>query len=267
MKNTIQNIRKKIHFWFEDVETPMGFSTDLLIVFLIFVVSIIFVIKTYPHSAAFTLVLDSIENIIVGFFIFEYVVRLWASPDRVREFFKIYTLVDLLAIIPFFFDNDSYQVLRVFRALRVLRLMRYMQGHSFFFKKFNKTHIIITRIAFILSSIIFVSSGIIFFAEKNYPGSNIHTFFDAVYFTIITLTTVGYGDITPKSDYSRLITILMVFSGIIFIPYQIKELLKQFVSGEKLTVVCNCCDLEKHDSDANYCKKCGSEIDIKVIND
>ncbi len=255
------DLKSKIHFWFDDMETPGGRALDILIVVLIFIVSVIFVIKTYSLPPDLHYWLDRVENSIIVVFIIEYLLRIWSAPHRMREILKIYSIVDLLAIIPIFFAIDSYQVLRIFRALRVLRLIRFLKGTHFFYRKFTQTHIIIIRITFIIVAIIFVSSGLIFYAESRNPGSDIKTFTDAVYFSIITLTTVGYGDFTPKTGYGRFITILIVLSGIIFIPYQVKELIKQFlVSDEKRMRECKGCGHEYHDGDALFCKKCGGRL-------
>jgi voltage-gated potassium channel len=255
------DLKSKIHFWFEDIQTPAGRALDILVVILIFIVSTIFVLKTYPLPSVLHYWLDRVENFIIVVFVIEYILRIWSAPDRIREMLKIYSIVDLVAIIPIFFAIDSYQVLRIFRALRVLRLIRFLKDSHFFYKKFSQTHLIIIRITFIIFAIIFVSSGLIFYAESRNPGSDIKTFADAVYFSIITLTTVGYGDITPKTGYGRFITVLIVLSGIIFIPFQVKELIKQFlVRDEKQIRKCAGCSHDSHDGDALFCKKCGGKL-------
>lgn len=261
MKNSITTIREKLHFLFEDVDTVAGRTIDVLIIFLIFIVSIIFVLKTYDFPPQILHILDYIENIIVAIFIIEYITRLWAAPKRIKEALKLYTLVDLIAIIPFFFANDSYQVLRIFRALRVLRLTRFIREKQSLLNRFTRTQLIILRIIFIIFSIIFVSAGMIFYAESGKAGSQINSFFDAVYFSIITLSTVGYGDITPVTSYGRFITVLMVSSGIIFIPWEIRQLLRQFkISDDKVPNPCITCHLEYHDDDSLYCKRCGTRL-------
>jgi len=260
---TIASMKERLHFLFTDVDTIPGRTLDLLVVFLIFLVCIIFVLKTYSLPSGVLKALDTTENVIVILFMCEYVLRLWAAPDRFREAIKIYTLVDLIAIIPFFFANDSYQVLRIFRALRVLRLTRFLKEKKSLFRNLSTTQLIIIRIVFIIFAIIFVSSGMIFYAESGKPGSNITSFFDAVYFSIITLSTVGYGDITPVTSYGRFITLLIVISGITFIPWEVRQLIRHFkIEETKELAPCHSCDLQYHDADARYCKRCG----IKLID-
>jgi voltage-gated potassium channel len=259
--------KAKINFWFEDIDTPMGRAVDIIVVTLVFIVSTLFVIKTYPISQELRYALDMTENIIIFFFIIEYILRMWSAPSKVRHFFKIYSIIDLVAIMPFFFAGGSidYQILRVFRVLRFLRLVRYMQGGHFFFMRLNRMNITVIRIAYIILSIIFVSSGMIFYAENGLDGSQIKTFTDAVYFSIVTLTTVGYGDITPISGYGRFITVLIIVSGIVFIPWQIRDLIMQlFSASQKTEKECDSCGLGYHELDADHCKKCGCRLTVRI---
>jgi voltage-gated potassium channel len=254
--------KAKINFWFEDIETPSGRAVDIAVVTLVFLVSGIFVIKTFPISEELRQSLSRLENYIVGIFVIEYLLRMWSAPSRIKQFFNFYSFIDLIAIIPIFFIGQGYQILRIFRALRFLRLVRFLRGEHFFLRKFSPTNIIVIRIIYILLSIIFVSAGMIFYAENDLPESQINTFFDAVYFSIVTLTTVGFGDITPVSTYGRFITILIIVSGIILIPWQIKDLFKHLLSpDQKIEGACKKCNLIYHDKDARFCKNCGCKLD------
>lgn len=253
--------KSKVHFWFEDIETPMGRATDIFVVTLVFIVSTIFVVKTYYIPDPVRQMLNRVENIIIAVFVLEYILRLWSAPSKVKHFFRIYSIIDLVAIIPIFFDVDAYQILRVFRALRFLRLVRFLEGGHFFFRRLNLTQVVVIRIIYIILSIIFVSAGMIFYVENGLPDSNINTFFDAVYYSIVTLTTVGFGDITPVSGYGRLITILIILSGITFIPWQVRNLIHHMVAPSvKIALPCRSCGLSNHDTDAIYCKKCGAAL-------
>jgi voltage-gated potassium channel len=113
-------------------------------------------------------------------------------------------------------------------------------------------------------AIVFVSAGLIFYAEHEINPVKFSTFFDAIYFSVVTLTTVGFGDITPVSPYGRIITVLIIISGIVFIPWQVRNLIAHFiVSINKVSLLCKECGLEYHDRDATHCKRCGSKIYYK----
>jgi voltage-gated potassium channel len=75
------------------------------------------------------------------------------------------------------------------------------------------------------------------------------------------MTTVGFGDITPTSDAGKLMTVLMILSGIALIPWQLGDLIKQVAkNGTKLTNICKNCQLSSHDLDASFCKRCGVKL-------
>lgn len=253
--------RERIHFWFEDVDSTAGRAVDLVVVFLILLVSTIFVVKTYPLDEGLRHLLDKIELGVVIIFMAEYVLRIWSAPHRVRQIFRPYSLVDLIAIVPVFFSGQSYQILRVFRALRVLRLARFLEGRHFFYRRLTTSHVVIIRILYIITAIVFVASGLIFYAEQGVPNSRINTFSDAVYFSIVTMSTVGFGDITPASDFSRVITVLMIVSALVFIPWQFRNLLAAFMQpAAQVGVRCPRCFAERHSEDAIFCRCCGGRL-------
>ena len=257
----LSNIKQRINFYFEDLTTPMGKTFDLVVITLIFLVCAAFVVETYDITKRVREIVNLIETIIIVIFIIEYLLRFWVAERKLKFFFNIYSLIDLAAILPIFFAQQHFQVIRVFRTLRIMRLIRFLENRHFFFGSIKPVHLIIFRIIYIMFAIVFVSSGLIFYTEHEVNPENFRTFFDGVYFSIVTLTTVGFGDITPLSDYGRAITILIILSGILFIPWQVRNLIAHFIfSINKASLTCKECGLEYHDRDAIHCKRCGSKI-------
>lgn len=239
----------------------MGKAFDLVVLVLIFLICAIFVLKTYNLSETTLRRLNQAETIITIIFVIEYLLRFWVAENRLKHLFNIYSLIDLAAIVPLFFAQQHFQVIRLFRALRILRLLRFLENSHFFFGSIKTIHLIIFRIVFIITAIVFVSSGLIFYAESRINPEDFSTFFDAVYFSVVTLTTVGFGDMTPVSDYGRVITMLIIISGIVFIPWQVRNLIAHFIASmSKISQTCTGCDLEYHDRDALHCKRCGSAL-------
>jgi voltage-gated potassium channel len=108
--------------------------------------------------------------------------------------------------------------------------------------------------------IFFISSGLFFYVE-NPLNPNVQTFGDAFYFTVVTLTTVGFGDITPLSEAGKWITVFMILSGIILIPWQISRIVKEWIYiSTKKEILCPGCGLRYHDENASHCKSCGHII-------
>ena len=261
MNTMLSKIKQRINFYFEDLTTPMGKTFDLVVIALILMACITFVVQTYEIPEGVRKTVNLLETGIIGIFIIEYLLRLWVTEKKLKHFFNIYSLIDLAAIIPIFFAQQPFQVIRVFRVIRIMRLMRFLEHRHFFFGSIQSVHLIIFRVIFIMVAIVFVSAGLIFYAEHEINPENFRTFFDAIYFSVVTLTTVGFGDITPVSDYGRTITLLIIISGIVFIPWQVRNLIAHFIASvNKIALACNRCGLEYHERDATHCKRCGERI-------
>jgi len=257
----LSKFKQRINFYFEDLTTPMGKTFDLVVISLIFLVCAAFVVETYDIPEKVRKVVNLLEVTIIVIFIIEYLLRFWVAKKKLKHLFHIYSLIDLAAILPIFFAQQHFQVIRVFRTLRIMRLIRFLENQHFFFGSIKSVHLIIFRIIYIMIAIVFVSAGLIFYAEHEINPEKFRTFFDAVYFSVVTLTTVGFGDITPVSDYGRTITVLIIISGIVFIPWQVRNLIAHLiVSVNKVFLACRECGLEHHERDAIYCKRCGSRI-------
>ena len=263
----LSNFKQRINFYFEDLTTPMGKTFDLVVISLIFLVCAAFVVETYDIPEKVRKVVNLLETTIIGIFIIEYLLRFWVAEKKLKHFFHIYSLIDLAAILPIFFAQQHFQVIRVFRTLRIMRLIRFLENQHFFFGSIKPVHLIIFRIIYIIIAIVFVSAGLIFYAEHEINPEKFRTFFDAVYFSVVTITTVGFGDITPVSAYGRTITVLIIISGIVFIPWQVRNLIAHFIaSTNKISLVCEECGLEYHERDALHCKRCGKKISQKKMS-
>ena len=251
-------IKERIRFWFDDLSTPMGRAVDLVIMLLIAVACVNAVAMTYwpPENHPGLWYLDMFITVC---FVIEYLLRLWVAEDRLRHVFKLYSLIDLLAILP----AGGLRGLRIFRLLRILRLIRFLETEEFFFGRIKQIHLYVIRIAFTLFCIPSVSAGLIFYAEHR-PGAQEQTFndfFDAFYYSVVTLTTVGFGDQVPVTDLGRVITLGMIVSGIVFVPWQVKNLIAYFLTTRtKEFNLCEGCGLAYHEADAAFCRRCGRKL-------
>jgi len=223
------NLRERIHFYFEDIETPLGRAVDFFIIVLVIIASVIFVFETYENPPFGRETLELAETIIMSIFVAEYLLRFWVSDQKRRHFFSIYSLIDLLTILPFLFVSFHLQVLQVFRIFRILRLVRYFQVSHLFAKNTGDDIFLAIRLFFTFFCVTFISSGFLFYVEHPLNGAEFGTFFDAFYFSIVALTTVGFGDIVPITQWGRIITIVMILSGAILIPWQLSGVIKRLV--------------------------------------
>ena len=254
-------IKEKISFYLEDIETPVGRTINLLITGLVLLSSGIFVAETYPISVVLRTRLEAIDTTILLLFVAEYLVRFWCAENKLKYFFSLYPLIDLVAILPFFLGAIDISFIRIFRWFRILRLIRFIEGKTLFGRISSEDSAIFTRILFTLFAIIFVYSGLIYQVEHPVNSKSFKTFLDAVYFSVVTMTTVGFGDVTPISEAGRLLTVLMILTGIALIPWQLGDLIKRLVkTANQVETLCPDCGLTFHDADAQFCKLCGTPL-------
>jgi voltage-gated potassium channel len=251
-------LRDKIAFYLEDIETPLGRGINFLITGLVLVSSGIFVVETYPIPALLRTRLNILETAILLIFTVEYCLRFWCARQKVQFLFSVFSIVDLLSIVPFLLGSTNIGFLRIFRWFRILRLVRFIGRKTIFGYVSSEDSAILTRILFTLFSIIFVYSGLIYQVEHKL-NPKFGTFLDAIYFSVSTVTTAGFGDITPSSQMGKLLTTLMILTGIVLIPWQLGDLVKRLVkTSEQIESTCTDCGLVSHDADAQFCKRCGT---------
>ncbi len=258
-RSKITQICRRLVFYIEDLETPAGLAASFIITALIFLSAAIFVIQTYPISSQFRSILAIIDRGIIICFSIEYLIRFLGSEKKIGFIFNLYSLIDLLAILPFLLGFFNIGFIRILRWFRILRLIRFLDFKVSFLRIQTQDGIIFARILFTLITIIFIFSGLIYQVEHPINPETFGTFLDAVYFSVVTMTTVGFGDVTPLSEMGRFLTILMILTGVALIPWQIGNLIKQFVkTANQVETVCLDCGLSPHDADALYCKRCGT---------
>ena len=253
--------RENTAFYLKDLQTPLGKVINLTIVILVMLSSSIFVAETYYIPKSIYLVLNAIDVLILNIFAVEYLLRLWSAKNRIQYIFSIYSIIDLIAILPFFMGAIDLGYIRLLRWFRILRLIRFIDRKFLFGNITTEDGAIFTQILFTLFAIIFVYSGLIYQVEHPVNPEVFTTFVDAMYFSIVTMTTVGFGDVTPVSEIGRLLTVLMILTGIALIPCQIGDLIKRIIkTTNEVETICSGCGLDLHDEDAKFCKLCGTKL-------
>lgn len=254
-------LQQIFRYYLNDENTPIAQVVDLIVTGLVLVSSAIFVAETYPIPDDVRQVLDIADQVILGVFTVEYGLRLWAAEHKLKHVFSLYSLIDLLAIVPFYWGASDIRFIRIFRWFRILRLIRFVEGKTIVGYLSREDSAILARILFTLFAIIFVYSGLIYQVEHPRNPEGFATFLDAVYFSVATMSTVGFGDITPVSEIGRLLTVLMILTGIALIPWQLGDLIKQLVkTSNQVEIACPGCELSRHETDARYCKICGDRL-------
>lgn len=252
-----ENLRKYLGYK-ESKETLIA---DKIIITLIFLSSLFYVLETYNLPIYISNTIEFLDLLIIVIFTIEFLLRYYVVKDRIKHTKSFYTIIDFLTIFPFWVGIGDLHFLRILRFFRFFRYSKkYLKMSSSFLGKNSIEKLFIVRILFTIFTILFISSGIVYTFERPY-NDKINTFDDAFYFTLVTVTTVGFGDITPVTKIGKFVTMFVIISGVIVIPWHIGQLIKYLIyNTRKSQVTCEDCGLKYHDPDAVYCKHCGARI-------
>jgi voltage-gated potassium channel len=229
--NLLENPKSKIKPYF-----------DLLIISLV-ILTVSILIYDVDHKIPYHMVV--IENLAVSVFIFEWVGRFWVSAnlrlriikyhedllqsgkkEKLSQILKIiiiqklkYTfspmsIIDLLAILP---SYRPLRVLRIFLIFRLFKIFRYTKSINSFFKVLDDKKFEFNFLILLGAFAVFMSSTIMYVFEGGGENANIHSFLDTVYWAVITITTVGYGDITPVTLTGKIVTVFLVGGGFLIL--------------------------------------------------
>ena len=252
-------------------DTRLGRIFDLTLITAISLSILISFIETIPSSAnTFKLVLEILEYVLTFFFTVEYIARIYCSPrprDYVLSFFGI---IDLLSILPpylsYFLPNARYMML--LRSFRFIRIFRIFKLFSFINEGYILMHSLqksLTKIVvyFLFVLILVTCLGtLMFMVENGQPNTQFTDLATSVYWAIVTMTTVGYGDITPVTPIGRLLSAFVMLLGytIIAVPTGIVTATIIDETKEKpKDGHCPRCDGMVRDDD-RYCSHCGEKL-------
>lgn len=192
---------------------------------LILLSVITFSIETIPNLKPQTrTILQTIEWFSVIIFSLEYLLRIYVADSKPKFIFSFFGIIDLLAILPFYLsfgiDLRSLRALRFLRLFRILKLVRYNKAMNHFTSAIKSAKEEIFLFIFITLILIYFSAVGIYYFENEAQPEHFSSIFDSLWWAIITLTTVGYGDVYPITVGGKVFTffILMIGLGIVAIP-------------------------------------------------
>ena len=214
-----------------------------------------FIIASFYHHVD---ELHSVEESIGIVYLLEFLARLFISTQRLHAIFNPIGLADLIVIASLLAPTlaENYSFLRVVRALRLLRsyhMINTLRRES----RFVRMHEDVIFSVVNLLVFIFVITAVVYVTQVGVNPA-IRDYFDALYFTVATLTTTGFGDITLIGTGGHLLAVLIMIFGIsLFL-----RLLQTIFRPEKVRYECPTCGLNRHDNDAVHCKHCGTVLHI-----
>ena len=211
----------------------------------------------------------SLEWFFTVLFTIEYLGRLWCVRRPLRYARSFYGVVDLLAIVPGYLSllvsGTGYllivRVLRLLRLFRILKLSRYVGAADTLIEALSHSRRKILVFLFAILTLVTVFGSLMYLIEG--PENGFTSIPRGVYWAIVTLTTVGYGDITPHTTAGQMVSamVMVLGYGIIAVPTGIYAAeLRDVIVRRRETVKCAECSRIGHDEDAKVCKFCGSNL-------
>lgn len=264
------SLREKLHEIIFEADTPAGKAFDVVLLIGI-VLSIVAVVLESVGSirSVYGPQLRRIEWFFTILFTVEYLLRLLTIRRPLAYAFSFFGLVDLMAIVPTYASlviSGTHSLL-VIRALRLLRVFRVLKLAHFV----GEAQVLVTamrasarKITIFLGavlSMVLVLGAMMYLIEGEKHGFS--SIPQAIYWAIVTLTTVGYGDIAPQTVLGKLLasTVMILGYAILAVPTGIVTVELANARGKGLTTqACNACSAQGHDLDAKFCKYCGFQL-------
>ncbi len=253
-------------------ETPMGKAFDVVLsISIVLSVIVIMLDSVEAIQNRYAQTLYIIEWLFTLLFTLEYGLRL-ISVRRPGLYFKsFFGLVDLISILPSYlillFPGTqamlAIRILRLLRVFRILKLSAYMDEADIMMAALHKSSRKIMVFLYAVFMLVIVFGSLVYVVESREAGFT--SIPRSVYWAIVTLTTVGYGDISPQTPLGQLLAsaIMIMGYGIIAVPTGIysAELIRTYTAGKVRNDACPACGQTGHDFDADYCKHCGHALE------
>lgn len=249
-------------------DTRLGKLFDIILLSLILASTAIIMMESVPQlDKRFHYIFLILEWIISIFFTLEYSMRIAVVKNKKSYIFSFFGVIDFLALVPFFlsFFFPITKYFLIFRMLRMLRIFRIFNLLDFM----NDGYLIVRALKnssrkiyiFLLFLIIFsvIVGSLMFMVEGGRPG--FETIPQSIYWAVVTVTTVGYGDVSPITPLGKFFAVVLMLAGysIIAVPTGIVTA-EMRNKRQNMELVCERCGNDDIDDDARYCKKCGKKL-------
>ena len=256
-------------------DSPAGRAFDVALMVVILASVLVVMLDSVPWIAArHRGVFHALEWSFTTFFTIEYVVRLACVRRPLAYARSFFGIVDLLAVLPTYISTFvpelgaliDVRVLRLLRVFRVLKLGQYLDEFQFLAQAFadSRRKILVFLTAVFVAVVV---GGTVMYVVEG-PQNGFSSIPISVYWAVTTMTTVGFGDITPKTDFGRLIASFMMLLGwgVLAVPTGIvtAEMTARRTSRLVLRRICPGCGAVGHDADAGYCRLCGAALEPDV---
>jgi len=263
--------RKRLYEIIFESDTKAGQWFDKAVLGIIAISTFTVILHSYGSiRVKYGNVLNVIEWTITVLFTLEYCLRIWVAPKPIRYILSFYGFIDLLTLLPsyiglFYAPGQSLVVIRLLRLLRVFRILKLTDytgaGRTIVMALWKSKEKIIVFIVFVLTMSVIIGTMMYLIEGEESGFTDIPT---SVYWAIVTLTTVGYGDLSPLTPLGKFFASLVMILGYSILAVPTGIVTASIISTKKAgsnTQVCSNCMFDKHDDDAHFCKRCGASLD------
>ncbi|MFB9862705.1 ion transporter [Rufibacter immobilis] len=269
-----QDLRHTLYTIIHGTDTAAGRRFDVVLLWMILLSTLTVCLESVPsYRAAWSAPFRLLEWMFTIVFTVEYLLRIYSHPRPLRYIFSFYGIIDFLSVVPtfiaFFIPGFRFlmtiRVLRLLRVFRILKLTSYIENAQLITSALKASAHKITVFIMAVLSLVLIIGSVIYVVEGEENGFT--SIPQSIYWAVVTITTVGYGDITPRTPLGQVISSLVMLMGyaIIAVPTGIVtvELSKLKPNKASLTParVCPDCGQEVKKRD-NFCRNCG----LKLIN-
>ncbi|KAA3614202.1 MAG: ion transporter [Calditrichaeota bacterium] len=273
-KSRHQSWRLKLHEIIFEADTRAGKVFDIILILAILLSVSAVMLESIPAvKQQYGYQLFIAEWTFTILFSAEYFLRITTVGRPVKYVTSFFGVVDFLAIVPTYLSLllpgtqalAVIRILRVLRIFRVLKLVQYLGEAQSLVAALKASRRKIIVFMFTVVSLVVIIGSIMYLVESEESG--FESIPHSIYWAIVTLTTVGYGDITPQTDLGKMLSAIVMILGysILAVPTGIitAEITMGAVKGRISTQSCPECSAEGHDADAEYCKFCGQPLNPK----
>jgi voltage-gated potassium channel len=263
--------RHKLHEVIFEADTPAGKRFDVALLWVIVISVLAVMLESVSEiRAEWGTELVFIEWTCTILFTIEYVARLLAVKKPMRYVFSFFGLVDLLSILPTYLGlvlrgSGSLIVVRILRLLRVFRVLKligFLEEARVLNKALKSSRRKIAVFLMTVVALVVILGTLMYIIET--PESGFTSIPRSIYWAIVTLTTVGYGDIAPASPLGQFFAAVIMIMGYAIIAVPTGIVTTELAKGERIssnTQACKSCGREGHSDDAEFCKFCGTHLD------
>lgn len=248
-------IRRYLNAALFDLDSRLGRNINLMGIIVIIITVVLSMIGTLESISPSTRNAIEIAELVITFaFALEYVLRVIAARRPMAYIFSFYGLIDLLTWLPLLFIGDSTIAIRLLRVLRLLKLIRYLKALHLFLSSLQDTIEIMLVVVFTVLIVIAISGNLIYAIEPEI----IPNAFVGSWWSLVTMTTVGYGDIVPATTGGKVVASILMVTGITIFAMltgTISVKIAQIVNRTHTCIECT----HKIFDEYGYCPHCGVE--------